>query len=411
MEGTGRAARYRDVFANGEFRALWLAELVSSAGDQVARVALSVLVYVRTQSAALTAFTFALTFLPALLGPLLAGLADRYPRREVMIACDLARGAVMVVMALPFVPLWAMFPLIFVAQLLSSPSNAARGALLADVLAGDMLTVGQGLRQIVGQIAQVGGFAVGGFLTTLLTPYGSLAVNAASFFVSALVIFSGVRHRPAANGDAKSISLWESTRRGARLVFADRQLRTLIWIIWMIGLPVTADGLAVPFASKISADPTAGSWLLAASPVGAIIGAFLITKVQPAIRLRLMAPLAGLSGLPLLLCVWHPNLIVSCVLFALSGAAAAYMVVAPATFIQRSPQATRGQVVGLMTSGYIASQGVCLALGGVIADRLGPAGALGVAGAAALVLGAVLTVAWQRVNLAEVSHGPAGSAA
>ena len=119
MEGTGRAARYRDVFANGEFRALWFAELVSSAGDQVARVALSVLVYVRTQSAALAAFTFALTFLPALLGPLLAGLADRYPRREVMIVCDLSRGALMAVMALPFAPLWVMFPLIFVAQLLS----------------------------------------------------------------------------------------------------------------------------------------------------------------------------------------------------------------------------------------------------------------------------------------------------
>ncbi|MBB5892863.1 MFS transporter [Kutzneria kofuensis] len=411
MEGTGRAARYRDVFANGEFRALWLAELVSSAGDQVARVALSVLVYVRTGSAALTAFTFALTFLPALIGPVLAGLADRYPRREVMIACDLSRGAVMTVMALPFVPLWVMFPLIFVAQLLSSPSNAARGALLADVLAGDMLTVGQGLRQIVGQIAQVGGFAVGGFLTAILTPYGSLAVNAASFFVSASIIFTGVRHRPAPIGDGGSISLLESTRRGARLVFADRQLRTLIWIIWMIGLPVTADGIAVPYASTISAEPTAGSWLLAATPVGAIIGAFVLTKLQPALRLRLMAPLAGLSGLPLLICVLQPNLIISCVLFGLSGVAAAYMVVAPATFIQRSPQASRGQAIGLMTSGYIASQGICLALGGVIADRLGPAGALGVAGAVALVLGAALTVAWRRVDLVEVSHGPAGTAA
>jgi MFS family permease len=411
LEGTGRAARYRDVFANGEFRALWLAELVSSAGDQVARVALSVLIYVRTGSAALTAFTFALTFLPALIGPVLAGLADRYPRREVMVACDLSRGALMTVMALPFAPLWAMFPLIFVAQLLSSPSNAARGALLADVLAGDMLTVGQGLRQIVGQIAQVGGFAVGGFLTALLTPYGSLAVNAASFFVSASIIFTGVRHRPAPIGDGELISLLESTRRGARLVFADRQLRTLIWIIWMIGLPVTADGIAVPYASTISAEPTAGSWLLAATPVGAIIGAFMLTKLQPALRLRLMAPLAGLSGLPLLICVLQPNLIISCVLFGLSGVAAAYMVVAPATFIQRSPQANRGQAIGLMTSGYIASQGVCLALGGVIADRLGPAGALGVAGVVALVLGAVLTVAWGRVDRVEVSHGPAGTAA
>ncbi|WP_163570380.1 MFS transporter [Fodinicola feengrottensis] len=157
-----RAASYREVFANGEFRSLWLAELVSDAGDQVARVALSLLVFYQTKSAALTALAFALSFLPALFGPLLAGLADRYPRRRVMLTADLLRGSLMAAMAIPGVPLPVRFALLFLTQLAASPSNAARGALLADVLTGDQLTVGQGLRSIVGQIAQVGGFAVGG---------------------------------------------------------------------------------------------------------------------------------------------------------------------------------------------------------------------------------------------------------
>jgi MFS family permease len=104
VEATGRAARYRDVFVNGEFRALWLAELVSTGGDQIARVALSVLVFVRTGSAALSAFTFALTFLPALIGPVLGGLADRYPRREVMVVSALSRGVVMAVMGSQHLP-------------------------------------------------------------------------------------------------------------------------------------------------------------------------------------------------------------------------------------------------------------------------------------------------------------------
>src|SRR5215217_3022991 len=101
-----RAASYREVFAVGEFRALFAAHLGSVVGDQFARVALVVLVFQRTGSAALTALTYALTFLPALIGgPLLSGLADRYPRRELMIAVDLGRAVVAGLMAIPALPL------------------------------------------------------------------------------------------------------------------------------------------------------------------------------------------------------------------------------------------------------------------------------------------------------------------
>jgi MFS family permease len=81
-----RAARYRDVFASEEFRALFAAHILSVVGDQFARVALAVLVFNRTASASLTALVYALTFLPSIVGgPLLSGLADRFPRRRVMV--------------------------------------------------------------------------------------------------------------------------------------------------------------------------------------------------------------------------------------------------------------------------------------------------------------------------------------
>lgn len=63
-----------------EFRTLWAAFAQSVLGDQLARVALSLLVFERTESAGWTAATYALTSLPALLsGVLLSGLADRFP--------------------------------------------------------------------------------------------------------------------------------------------------------------------------------------------------------------------------------------------------------------------------------------------------------------------------------------------
>src|SRR5260221_14792002 len=92
---------FREVFAVGEFRALWLAQLLSVAGDQLARVAMTVLVFDRTHSALWTALTYAVTFLPWVIGGLaLSGLADRRPRREGRVACDVARMGLVCLMAL-----------------------------------------------------------------------------------------------------------------------------------------------------------------------------------------------------------------------------------------------------------------------------------------------------------------------
>src|SRR5436190_23483101 len=114
----GRAARYRDVFAVAEFRVLFASHLVSIIGDQLARVALSVLVFSRTGSPALAALTYALTLIPDLVGgPLLAGLADRLPRRRLMITCDLSRAGLVAVMALPGVSLWLLGGLVVAVQL------------------------------------------------------------------------------------------------------------------------------------------------------------------------------------------------------------------------------------------------------------------------------------------------------
>src|SRR2546430_8812855 len=90
------AARYRDVFAVGEFRALFAAHLQSVIGDQLARVALAVLVFTRTHSPGLTTLTYALTFIPALIGgPPLSRPAARLPRRPLMVGCALPRAVLL----------------------------------------------------------------------------------------------------------------------------------------------------------------------------------------------------------------------------------------------------------------------------------------------------------------------------
>src|SRR4051794_18401209 len=87
-----RPATFRDVFAGPEYRAVYLALVVNWVGEYLSRAAITVLVFQQTHSVLLSAASFAISYLPWIVGgPVLAALAERYPYRRVMVVCDLAR--------------------------------------------------------------------------------------------------------------------------------------------------------------------------------------------------------------------------------------------------------------------------------------------------------------------------------
>ena len=121
----------RDLVGLREFRAMWIGSTASTAGDQLAAVALSLLVFERTQSAAWTALTWSLTLFPPLIsGPLLGWVADRFPRRTVMVTTAWSQAVLMAAMAIPGMPLWAMIVLLVAVLAISSPYLAAQEASL-----------------------------------------------------------------------------------------------------------------------------------------------------------------------------------------------------------------------------------------------------------------------------------------
>jgi MFS family permease len=241
---------FGSVLAVSEFRAMWVAELFSVAGDQLARVALAILVFQRTDSATLSGLTYALTFVPSFFGGiLLAGVADRYPRRDVMVAADLVRVVLVGLMAVPGMPLWLLWVLLTVATLASGPFKAAQVALLPDVLAGERFAVGLAIRNITSQAAQLAGFAGGGALIALLNPSVGLAVNAATFLISAVVVRAGVGRRAFPPRDPSSP--WQSSvAAGTALVWRDPGLRTLLGLCWLAGFYIAPEACAAHYAAR-----------------------------------------------------------------------------------------------------------------------------------------------------------------
>ena len=371
-------ATYRSLFSERQFTALFIAQAISLTGDQLARVAIATLVFTETGSAFLTALIYAVTYLPWLVGgPLLGGLADRLPRRAVMVTCQLTSAVLVALMAVPGMPLIALASLLFVVILAESPFLSARASLLVDVLPDDRYVLASAMNQLTIQAAQVVGFAAGGALIRLIGPRDALLVNALSFLVSAALVRFGVR----VHGVIASVQLgnsWERMKTGAKVVFGDRRLRGLVLLGWLATFWVVPEGLAAPYAQG---DSTAIGLLLASQPIGSVVGGVVLSRlVRPATRLEVMGWLAVMSCLPLVFFFTTPPLPLAVGLLVISGIGTTYNLPANAAFMQALPAERRGQAFGLVSAGLVAGQGISIALAGACAELTSPGVVIGVAG-------------------------------
>jgi hypothetical protein len=408
-----RQPTFRAVFAIGEFRSIWLAQLLSVAGDQLARVALTVLVYDQTGSAFWSALTYAVTLVPWALGGLaLSGLADRLPRRPLMVGCDLARLLLVSVMAVLSLHhpadagLILLVGLLFVVTLLDSPFKAARSAAMPDVLGGDLYVLGIAVSATALQAGQVAGFALGGLAVAALHVSGALAIDAATFAASAVLVQFGMRARAAVAGRGGGGSRLGEIAAGVRLVFGRGTLRTLVLFGWLVTFYVTPMGLAAPYAARLHAGlPLAVTTglIFAAGPLGTMAASVAFTRLVPAGRRQAwLGPLAVVACGVLLLLGVQPGLGLSLIIIAVSGAGAAYQMAANTAFVAAVPPDRRGQAFGMANGGMQVFQGLWIAAAGAIAAHALPPGVvIAIGGGIGAALAAVLAVTRHREAAAE----------
>jgi SAM-dependent methyltransferase len=395
--GMPERARFLDVFAVREFRGLWLGYLMSVIGDQLALVAVTVLVYDQTHSSLLAALAYAAGFLPWVVGGLtLTRLADAYPRRTVMVTCDTARVFLVTAMALPRMPLWSLVLLLALVTLLDSPFRAARSAMLPDILTGDRYLMGTAAMQITNRIGRTTGFAVGGVVVAVLGAHTSLGVDAGTFAASALLVRFWVRLRPAAA--KKSSQDGGKHESVVRRVFTNPRLRTLMLFGWLVPFYAVPEGVAAPYAHALHGGAATTGLILASGPAGAIVGTVAFSRlVEPARRLRYMGPLAVCACAVLCLTPLVPVLAGAMIIFAVSTACSAYQLATNSAFVTAVPVSWRGQAYGLANGGINVGQSAWFGAAGAAALVLSPAVVIAISGLVGAAAATGLAIAWRRL--------------
>jgi MFS family permease len=371
----GTGAPYGAVLRHREFRALLVADGLSTVGDQVARIAVALLVLERSGSAFAASATYACSYLTWLLGgPFLTAVADRYPRRRVMVVCDLLRMLLVASLALPWTPLWVVFAVLVLVGLLAPPFEAARSSLFADLLTGEHYVVGNALTNAVSQAGQLLGFVAGGALVVVLGVDGALLSDAATFGVSALLLLGRVRERSYRLEERDSgATRWREAVAGFALLRRTPRLRVLLcWGLLSAMAIIAPEGLAVAVAEEDGRGPFLAGVLTASVPAGFLLGSWLVLRLPAERREPLFPLMVTASCLPLMLTAVVEDAVVLCGLWVLAGIGNALQLVANSAFVQAVPGHLRGRAFGVASTLLMAVQGLLLLVAGAMAEVTGP---------------------------------------
>ncbi|WP_158888876.1 MFS transporter [Amycolatopsis anabasis] len=390
--------RPKSLWFDGRFVLFTAARAVSWAGTAITLVALPMLLYQRTQNASLTALLTAAEALPYLVFGLLAGaLADRWPRRTVMVLISVAQAVL-----LASVPLADVAGILGAGHLLAVALASAGFAVFFDAasfsaipqLAGrarlaEATSASAGIHTMIGLL----GPTVGGVVAASLGAANAIGVDAVSYALAAILLGRLPLLRADGAGERAGTRLRADIADGLRFVWRHPLIRPLTLL--GIGNSMTAGavlGLLLPMAVRqVGLAPDDARIGLFYGVAG--LGGLLATLLLPWLARRIPVGWVSLGGLLanwLLLLGWvsAPGLVPALIVLGLWQATNTLVTLNGILVRQRmTPDALQGRV---NTTGRMIAWGgqpLGAALGGALAAGLGVPAAVVCSGAGVLLAG------------------------
>lgn len=367
----------RSVLALPAYRRLWTAQTVSRSGDVFQMVAIAVLVFGLTGSGLGVTGVVVAEILPVLLlAPVAGAVIDRMPAVTVMIAADLWRMTLALLLPLVSGSVVAVYAVAFGLSVGAVFFNPASQSVVPAILRDKQLIAGNSGLWTAAVLAQIVLAPLAGGLVATIGATPAFLINAATYAVSGAVLLRIISVAPAATEAAEERrSWWHRAVEGVRMIGRTPLLRLLATVQLLAALSAGATSalLVVLAAEHLRAGATGFGIMLAGIGIGAALGPFLLTRMTDDPRRPgfVFGPFL-LRGLVDLVLASTRNLPLAVGALGVYGVGTSTGMVTFNSLLQaETTEGSRGRVFAAFDAIWQFGRLVSLAVGGLIADAFG----------------------------------------
>jgi MFS family permease len=363
------------ALAEREFRLLFAATTITTAGDQIASIALAFAV-LDVGSATDLGIVFAVRQSVEVIVLLFGGvLSDRLPRNLVLVGASLIQGAAQTVTAALVLTGSASVAAIVALQGLYGVGHGvvvpAEVGLVPQTVSPARLQQANALQGLTRNFLRVLGPALGGVLIVAGSPGVALAADAATFFVCAVILrLIRIPPRQATEGAA---GFFRELREG----WHEFTSRTWLWasvLFFGLGnLAFAAQGVLGPAVAKAELGG-AGAWatILTAGGLGSVIGGLIALRIRPSRPLAASVIAAAPFAVTLAaLAVPAPVWVLAAASFVAGAGLSVHLALWFTLFQQQVPERAQSRVSSYDALGSFVLMPVGFALAGPLADAIG----------------------------------------
>lgn len=361
---------------------LFIANGISMVGNVFTTIAIPWFVLQTTGSAAQTGITGFFTILPVVLAGFLGGtLIDRLGYKRTSIISDLASGVTTAMIPLLHFTIglefWQLLVLVFLGALMDTPGGTARSAMLPELAkqAGMPIERATSLTHVIERGSRLVGAPLAGLLISIMGTENVLWLDAASFFISAGIIWIVISARKPVHLESKTSGYFEELKEGLRFIARDKLILAIVIMVMLTNfLDSVFGGVVRPvYVKEVYGTAVSLGLLIAANGGGAVIGGLIFAAVGHRLpRHAIFIWAFVLAGIQIWVYLFYPPiaLLVGATLIFSIGAGPLNPIIGAVEF-ERIPENMRGRVFGAVTAGAWIAMPLGMLFGGIFTEKLG----------------------------------------
>jgi MFS family permease len=272
---------------------------------------------------------------------------------------------------------WQLMVLVFLGALLDTPGSTARAALLPELAeqAGISIERATSLTYVIERGARLVGAPLAGLLIGIMGTQNVLWLDAASFFVSAAIIWIVISAPKTVKQEAGSGKYFDELKDGLRFIAHDKLILAIVFMIMLTNfLDAIFSGVVRPvYVKEVFGEALNLGLLIAANGGGAVIGGLIYAAIGPRLpRHATFVAAFVLTGFQFWVYLLNPPIyiLVATVLITSIGAGPLNPIIGAVEF-ERIPADMRGRVFGAIRAGAWIAMPLGMLLGGVLTESLG----------------------------------------